>query len=63
MGIFRALSQFFGDVKSEFKRVTWPAKEVTLQSTGVVLFLTAVIAVFLGMVDMGLSEAVKLLIK
>jgi len=50
-------------VKSEFKRVTWPTREATLQSTGVVLFLTIVVAIFLGLVDLGLSEAVKTLIQ
>ena len=63
MGIFRTFRNFFGDVKSEFKRVTWPTREATLQSTGVVLFLTIVVAIFLGLVDLGLSEAVKTLIQ
>ena len=63
MGIFRTIRNFFGDVKSEFKRVTWPTREATLQSTGVVLFLTIVVAIFLGLVDLGLSEAVKTLIQ
>ena len=63
MGFFRTIRTFFADVKSEFKRVTWPTREATLQSTGVVLFLTIVVAIFLGLVDLGLSEAVKILIQ
>ena len=51
------------DVQSEFKRVSWPTREATLQSTGVVVFVTIVVAIFLGLVDLGLSEAVKLLIR
>jgi len=43
--------------------VTWPTREATLQSTGVVLFLTIVVAIFLGLVDLGLSEAVQILIR
>lgn len=63
VGIFRALRQFYSDVVSEFKRVTWPTREATLKSTGVVVFVTIVLAVYLGVVDLGLSNAVKLVIK
>ena len=51
------------DVQSEFKRVSYPTREATLQSTGVVLVLSLTVALFLGLVDLGLSEAVKLVIK
>jgi len=61
--LFQALRAFIVDVQSEFKRVTWPTREATLQSTGVVLFVTLVVAAFLGLTDLGLSEAVKLIIK
>ncbi len=63
MGFFRAIKIFIIDVHSEFKRVSWPTREATLQSTGVVVFVTIVIAIFLGLVDLGLSEAVKFLIR
>ncbi len=63
MGIFRSLRQFYLDVVSEFKRVTWPTREATLRSTGVVMFVTIVLAVYLGVVDLGLSNAVKMVIK
>ena len=63
VGFIRTIRSFFSDIKSEFKRVTWPTREATLQSTGVVLFLTLVVAIFLGVVDLGLSEAVQFLIR
>ena len=63
MGIFRGISKFLKDVQSEFKRVTWPTREATLRSTGVVCFVTIVIAIYLGVIDLGLSEAVKYLIR
>jgi preprotein translocase subunit SecE len=50
-------------VRSEFKRVTWPTREATLKSTGIVVFVTLVVAVYLGLIDLGLSNAVKLIIK
>ena len=63
MKLFRAIKSFFVDVQSEFKRVSYPSREATLQSTGIVLFLSLTVAAFLGLVDLGLSEAVKLIIK
>ncbi len=63
MGIFKAFRTFLTDVKSEFKRVSWPTREATLQSTGVVVFVTIVVAIYLGLVDLGLSEAVKFIIR
>ena len=63
MKLFHAIKSFFVDVQSEFKRVSYPSREATLQSTGVVLVLSLTVALFLGLVDLGLSEAVKLVIK
>lgn len=63
MKLFNAIKSFFVDVQSEFKRVSYPSREATLQSTGVVLVLSLTVAAFLGLVDLGLSEAVKLVIK
>lgn len=60
--LIRAIRDFLQDVQAEFKRVSWPTREATLRSTGVVLFLTLTIAAFLGLVDLGLSEAVRLII-
>ena len=63
MGLLRGIKNFLVDVQSEFKRVSWPTREATLRSTGVVCFVTIVIAIYLGLVDLGLSEAVKFFIR
>ncbi len=63
MNFFRSIRNFLVNVQSEFKRVSWPTREATLNSTGVVVFLTLVVAMFLGAVDLGLSEVVKFLIR
>ncbi len=57
-----SIKKFLNDVRSEFKKVTWPTRELTIKHTGVVLALSGATAVFLGAVDYGLSEAVKLVI-
>ncbi len=45
----------------ETKRVVWPTRKETLQTTGVVFAFVAVMAVFLWVVDAGLLWAVRLL--
>lgn len=63
MGLFKGMRQFFDEMRLEFSRVSWPTREATLKSTGVVVFVTLVIAVYLGLIDLGLSNALKLIIK
>ncbi|MEJ5375645.1 MAG: preprotein translocase subunit SecE [bacterium] len=51
--------QFFKEVKAELKRVTWPTRKETLGATSVVLVLVAIMAFFLGLVDVGLHELMR----
>jgi preprotein translocase subunit SecE len=60
--MFQRIKQFLLDVRQEFKKITWPTREQTIKQTGVVLFLTALTSVFLGIIDYGLSELVKIVI-
>jgi preprotein translocase subunit SecE len=45
----------------ETKRVVWPTRKETLQTTGVVFAFVAIMAMFLWLVDAGLLWAVRLL--
>ncbi len=60
--MFKRFRKFLTEVRAEFKKVTWPSREQTLKQTGVVLVVVAIIGVFLGMVDFGLSGLVKMII-
>ncbi|MDI6853412.1 MAG: preprotein translocase subunit SecE [Deltaproteobacteria bacterium] len=51
--------QFVVEAWQELKKVTFPTRRETLGTTGVVLFLVAVISIFLGLVDFGLSRLVS----
>jgi len=55
--------QFLREVKQELKKVTWPSRKDTLSATVVVLFSVFVIAVFLGIVDSGLSSLIRAFLK
>ena len=54
--------RIFGEVYSELRRVTWPAREETSRLTIMVVAVSAVIGVFLGLVDMGFSRLVGVFI-
>jgi preprotein translocase subunit SecE len=55
--------QFFSEAKQELKKVTWPSKQQTMNSTWVVIAVTALLAVFMGIVDMGLAKIIGLIMK
>jgi preprotein translocase subunit SecE len=58
-----ASKQFLREVKTELKKVTWPSRKDTLSGTAVVLVAVFIIALFLGIVDSGLSNLIKQLLK
>ncbi|RMF93524.1 MAG: preprotein translocase subunit SecE [Candidatus Schekmanbacteria bacterium] len=60
--MFKKLKEFLMDVRSEFKKVTWPSKPETYDSTKVVIVVVIVIAFYLGLVDIVLSSGVKKLL-
>ena len=53
------VKQFLREVKIELKRVTWPSRTQTIGSTAVVIVLVMIISIFLGLVDVGLSNLVR----
>ena len=60
---FEAAIQFLREIKTELKKVTWPSRKDTLSGTLVVLVAVFIIAIFLGIVDSGLSNLIKQLLK
>ena len=56
-------TEFLRDVRSEVKKVTWPTRKETLASTSVVIVAVFIIAIYLGLVDLGLSKLVGQIIK
>lgn len=61
-GKIARFAQFLREVKVELKKVTWPAQKQTMASTVVVIVLVIILALFLGFVDTGLSNLVKLVL-
>ncbi len=60
---FEVARQFLREVKPELRKVTWPSRKDTLSGTLVVLAAVFIIAIFLGIVDSGLSNLIKAFLK
>lgn len=57
------VKNFVNEVKTETKKVNYPTKEELIGSTWVVIITVILIAIFLGMIDFGLSRALKVIIR
>jgi preprotein translocase subunit SecE len=50
---------FLVEVRNELKRVTWPSQKEVYATTIMVIIVSAFFGVFLWLVDLGLTEAVR----
>lgn len=55
--------QFLREVRAEYRKVTWPSRKQTLGSTVVVIVVVMIISAFLGVVDMGFSSLIRLVLQ
>lgn len=53
---------FYRQVQLEAKKVSWPSRRETLQTTGMVLLMSFVAAIFFMLVDTILSGMINLII-
>jgi len=60
---FARIKEFSGEVKSEFKKIVWPDRKVTMGSTGVVIVLVFLVSVYLGAVDLFIGKLVSYILK
>jgi len=54
---------YFKGAKEELSKVVWPSKQTTLNHTIMVIGVSIAVALFLGVIDLGLSKMVESLIK
>lgn len=53
---------YFREAYEEFRKVTWPTKSQTINYSLLVIFISLFLALFIGLVDYGLSLGVEKLI-
>ena len=61
--IMKNVTQFVKEVHLELSKVTWPKFDEWVGSTIVVLLLMSFFSVYLGLVDKGLTELFKVVIR
>jgi preprotein translocase subunit SecE len=61
-GTIETIRQFLREVRIELSKVTWPTRKDTIASTSVVLVIVFLIGAFLGIVDLGLSRVMRILL-
>ena len=54
---------FFKGVKSELKKVVWPTKDDVISSIKVVIISTIIVALILGLLDLGFTELFRIVMK
>jgi preprotein translocase subunit SecE len=57
--VFKLFAQFLREAKTELKKVKWPTRKELLASTTMVIILVLVIALYLGLVDIGLINIIN----
>ena len=58
-GAIAKLGRFFREVKSETKKIVWPAPSKALHNTIVVVVFTVLLGVLIALVDLGLGALVQ----
>ena len=61
--MIKRIKQFLRDVKIEIKKVVYPSREELMGSTWVVIIAVFIISIYLGVIDLGLTEIVKSLLR
>lgn len=57
------IATFFRDLKSEFKRISWPTFKQVLNNTGIVIAFIVILGLFVWLVDLGFTYLYQFIIK
>ncbi|MFX3624931.1 MAG: preprotein translocase subunit SecE [Ectobacillus sp.] len=57
------LTNFFGEVAREMKKVSWPKRDELVRSTITVIATVAFFAIFFAVLDMGISSLIRLILE
>jgi len=61
--VFNKIIHFLREVMEELRKVSWSDKKQTIGSTMIVILLVIAVAIFVGLVDFGLSVILGILLK
>ena len=55
--------QFFKGSRAELKKVVWPTRDDVVSSIKVVIISTIIVALILGLLDLGFTELFRIVMK
>jgi len=55
--------QYLIDVRSEFRKITWPSQREYVGGTVGVVVIVAFLTVILGLIDAGLAQVMQLVVR
>jgi preprotein translocase subunit SecE len=61
--MIKNVTQFVKEVQGELSKVTWPKFDEFIGSTIIVLILVTFFSIYLGLMDLGLSELMRRVFK
>ena len=50
--VFAKIGEFFKNLKGELKKIAWPTLNQTVKQTIVVIVISAILCLFIGLIDM-----------
>ncbi len=57
------IATFFRELKSEFKRISWPTFKQVINNTGIVIAFIVILGLFVALVDLGFTYLYQFIIK
>ena len=60
--VFETFRDYLTESKAEIKKVTWPTKKEARVTSIAVLVLVVVMSIFLGIVDLGWTKIIELIL-
>ncbi len=62
MNIYQKVKNFIAEVRQELGKVSWSSREELMGATVVVISITAIMALFIGIIDLFLSKILSMLL-
>jgi len=60
--LLNQIKRFLKGARVELRKVTWPTPKEALASTSVVIVVVIIMSLFLGIVDLGLTKIIRLVL-
>lgn len=62
MVMFKKIGEYLSGVRTEMGKVSWPGREQLIESTGITLALSVVVAVFIFFIDQIISRVINFIL-